>query len=105
MAKRPFGGRLACCRHGFWREIDADNLSGRTDQLGREECDGIRAATDVEHSHARCNASGLEKVARYRVDQPLRMGQTFNLQLRMPEHVGRIFHCSGSSAQAYKACQ
>ena len=59
------GSAGGCRRERGRRVVDADNLSGRADHLGRDHGDIAHAAADVEHAHAGLDAGAPQPVARF----------------------------------------
>jgi hypothetical protein len=60
---------------GHWRAIDADNLSSRANQFGRQKANETATAADIQHAHAWRNACSLQIHARTRSDEPVLLKQ------------------------------
>jgi hypothetical protein len=73
--ERPRGSGSARGCDGHWRAIDADNLSSRANQFGRQKANETATAADIQHAHAWRNACSLQIHARTRSDEPVLLKQ------------------------------
>jgi hypothetical protein len=102
---RQATGFRGCCSGGDGCRdfVDADNPSGRADELGREERDIAGTAADVEDSHAHRQPGSLEKSARGGLELARLLPETGDFPLRMTEHIGRVLHLCVAAAAAHAA--